>query len=138
MISNLPLSQDATAMKCFLLYLQTYERILRVGSKGFWEKIRNFVDYKQFCISPPPAKDFLLLKQDIANSSLATVESEGLLTVETDASSGISITSSLSQNGRLVTFCSRTLSDCEKHNSAFEREDQVIKESVKKWRHFLL
>ena len=57
--------------------------------------------------------------------------------VETDALA-TSIAGCLSQNGRLVAFFSRSLTDREQLQPSVEREAAAIVESVRKWRNFLV
>nr|VZI01111.1 unnamed protein product [Spirometra erinaceieuropaei] len=80
---------------------------------------------------------FDALKEEIAKATVATVQYETPVVVETDASD-VAIAATLNQNGRPVAFFSRSLSPNERHHSAIEKEAYAVVESIRKWKHFLL
>ena len=74
---------------------------------------------------------FQTIKEEICKASVAAIEDEIPFTIETDTSN-IAITTTLSQNGRLVAFFSQTLTQPERSHSAVDRESAAIMESVRK------
>ncbi|BHF76430.1 hypothetical protein SprV_0501952800 [Sparganum proliferum] len=80
---------------------------------------------------------FGALKEELAKATVATVQYDTPLVVETDASD-VAIAATLSQNCRPVAFFSRSLSPNERHNSAIEKEAYAVVGSIRKWKHFLL
>ena len=79
---------------------------------------------------------FEILKEDIKNAVVHSVNEEIPFTVETDASD-FALAATLSQAGRPVAFFSRTLTPGEKRHPAVEKEAAAIIEAVRKWRHYL-
>ena len=80
---------------------------------------------------------FQLLKAEIADAALVTIDPNIPLVVETDASD-YAIGATLNQNGKPVAFFSRTLSSSEAKHHSVEKEAYAIVEAVENWRHFLL
>ncbi|BHF58188.1 hypothetical protein SprV_0100113800 [Sparganum proliferum] len=80
---------------------------------------------------------FDALKEELVKATVATVQYNTPLVVETDASD-VAIAAILNQNGRPVAFFSRSLSPNKRHNSAIEKEAYAVVESIRKWKHFLL
>ena len=123
--------------------LKAQERI--VGMFAYYSKwIRNFSDkaflliHNQTFPLPQNVKEtFNLLKKELENAVLLTVEPEIPFVVETDASD-VAIAATLNQCGRPVAFFSRTLSPSERKHATVEKEAQAIVEACKKWKHFLL
>ena len=79
---------------------------------------------------------FNLLKRDIANATFRSINESLPFLVETDASD-YAIAATLSQQGRPVTFFSRTLNRSELKHSTIEKEAAAIIEAVRKWKHYL-
>ncbi len=103
----------------------------------FSDKINLLVQNKTFPL-PQDAKDaFNILKTEIENAVLVTVDNDSPLVVETDASD-IAIAATLNQKGRPVAFYSRTLNPSERNHSSVEKEAYAIVEALRKWRHYLI
>ena len=79
---------------------------------------------------------FNLLKRDIANATLRSIDESLPFLVETDASD-YAIAATLSQQGRPVAFFSRTLNRSELKHATIEKEAAAIIEAVRKWKHYL-
>lgn len=92
---------------------------------------------KEFPLPPPTLNAFQVLKEQVKNATLLTIDPESQFEVETDASD-YCIAASLNQNGRPVAFFSRTLTPHEGKHHAVEKEAAAIVESLLTWRQFLL
>jgi len=103
----------------------------------FSDKIQSLINTKDFPLDPKTRKDFEILKGEIGNAVITTINDDSRLTVETDASD-FALAATLSQEGRPVAFFSRTLSKQEKHHPAIEKEAAAIMEALRKWKSFLL
>ncbi|MES9976517.1 MAG: reverse transcriptase domain-containing protein, partial [Candidatus Thiodiazotropha sp.] len=103
----------------------------------FSDKIHAIVQNKTFPLPDNVLRAFHTLKQELESAMLVTVQPEGMLVIETDASD-VAIAATLNQNNRPVAFFSRTLSSHEKHQSSVEKEACAIVEAIRKWRHYLL
>ena len=105
----------------------------------FADKIRPLAETKIF----PVSKDtkalhaFELLKQELENTALHSIDESKPFVVECDASD-IAISATLNQGGRPVAFMSRTLQGGELHYPAIEKEATAIIEAIRKWSHLLL
>ncbi|XP_054259409.1 uncharacterized protein LOC128984145 [Macrosteles quadrilineatus] len=75
--------------------------------------------------------------QDIVNAVTSSIDCDGLLTVETDASNH-AIGAALTIDDRPVAFFSRTLTNSEQKHSSIEKEAYAIVEALRKWRHYLI
>ncbi|XP_064072074.1 uncharacterized protein LOC135193461 [Vanessa tameamea] len=104
---------------------------------NFSKKIKPLIGIKSFPIDDTAKTCFVSLKSEIEKSTLAVIDDNDILTVETDASE-FAIAASLSQKGRPIAFFSRTLSDSEQRQSSIEKEACAIVESLRKWRHYLI
>ena len=79
---------------------------------------------------------FRLIKEDIENAVVGTIDETLPFDVATDASDH-TLSAILNQQGRPVAFFSRTLNGPELKHSAFEKEAAAILEAVRKWKHYL-
>ena len=82
------------------------------------------------------SKAFEEMNTIISKSVVSAIDETIPFEVETDASD-VALAATLNQNGRPVTFFSRTLQGIELKHSAVEKEAQAIVESRRHWRHFL-
>ena len=78
----------------------------------------------------------MLLKTELSNATLQSVDERLPFVVECDASDR-AISATLNQGGCPVAFMSRTLQGSEIHYLAFEKKATAIIEAVGKWSHFL-
>ena len=76
------------------------------------------------------------LIKELGNSVRAPINYDKPFVVETDASKH-SISGTLSQEGRPVSFFSRTLNKSEISHSIIEKESYAIIESIRRWHHLL-
>ena len=79
---------------------------------------------------------FNLLKRDIANATLHSIDESLPFLVETDASD-YAIAATLSQQGKPVAFFFRTLNRSELKHSTIDKEASAIIEALLKWKHYL-
>ena len=105
--------------------------------KNFSEKIYPLSHADSYPLNDSAQSAFSLLKQDIADSVLATPDLSKPFIIETDASE-YAIGATLSQSDRPVAFFSRSLNSSEKKHHSVEKEAYAIVESIRKWRHYLL
>ena len=147
-ISNNKSSPDYNRFKPLLempppTSLKSQKRI--VGMFSYYSKfIKNFSDKMYvlnrnttFPVPPPVLEAFKVLKNDLKDAALQSINYDESLDVETDASD-FCIAATLNQRGRPVAFLSRTLNPNEIRHHAAEKEAAAIVEAVKQWRHFLL
>ena len=114
-----------------------------VGMFSYYSKfIQNFdkillLNNKEFPLTPPVLHSFEVLKNNLKNVTLITVDPNKKFEVETDASK-YCIVAALNQQGRPVAFFSRTLSSNEIKHHIVKKEAATIVEALQKWCHFLL
>lgn len=102
----------------------------------FSEKV-SCLNRSSFPLSDKAKDVFNELKLDILNAVVSSIDNEGTLTVETDASDH-ALGAALTIEGRPVAFFSRTLTNSEQKHSSVEKEAYAILEAIRKWRHYLL
>ena len=100
------------------------------------KKKRPLADAKHFPLKCDALNAFVLLKTELSNATLQSVDERLPFVVECDASNR-AISATLNQGGRSVAFMSRSLQGSEIHYPAFEKEATAIIEAVRKWSHFL-
>ena len=123
--------------------LKAQKRI--IGMFAYYSKfIENFSDkiytLNRNTVFPVPTdvlETFRVLKLDLRDAALKSIDFNQEFVVETDASD-FCIAATLNQQGRPVAFFSRTLSGCEIKHHAVEKEAAAIVESIREWRHFLI
>ena len=103
----------------------------------FSDKIQPLNQNTSFPLPYDVLQSFKLLKDELKNAVLTTVDHNRPLVVETDASD-IAISATLNQDGRPVAFFSRTLNHFEKNHASVEKEAYAIVESIRKWKHYLI
>ena len=102
----------------------------------FSTKIKPLIDTKSFPMSDEAMAAFELLKKDLGNVTLMSIDEDQDFVVETDASN-VAISASLNQNGKPVAFFSKTLNASQKLYPSVEKEAMSIVEAIKHWSHFL-
>ena len=105
--------------------------------QNFSEKIHPLNHNQVFPVPPSVLNSFQVLKNDLKNATLLTIDPEKCFEVETDASD-FCVAATLNQEGRPVAFFSRTLNQNEIKHHAAEKEAAAIVEALRTWRHFLL
>ena len=90
-----------------------------------------------FPVPTPVFEAFKILKNDLKDAALQSINYNKRFDVKTDASD-FCIAAMLNQRGRPVAFFSQTLNPNEIRHHAVEKEAAAIVEAVKQWRHFLL
>lgn len=103
---------------------------------GFSDKIQPLVNTKTFPLSESALAAFNLLKKQLMDASLRSVNESLPFVVECDASE-VAISAVLNQGGWPVAFMFRTLQGSELHYPAVEKEATAVIEAVRKWSHFL-
>ena len=102
----------------------------------FADKIRPLAEAKDFPLNEDALNAFNLLKTDLSNAALQSIDKSLPFVIECDASD-IAVSATLNQGGRPVAFVSRTLQGSEIHYPAYEKEATAIVEAVRKWGHLL-
>ena len=105
--------------------------------KNFSDKIMLLNRNTVFPIPPEVAKALDILKNDLKDAMLVSIDPMIPFVVETDASD-FCVAATLNQNGRPVAFFSRTLNQNEIRHPPVEKEATAIIEAVRNWIHFLL
>jgi len=98
-------------------------------------KARPLLLASHFPIGPKAERAFTELKSDLGKASLGAIQAGVPFELGIDASDN-AIAAVLSQGGRPVACMSHTLSHCEKHYPAVEKEATAVIEAVRKWQHF--
>ena len=102
----------------------------------FSAKIKRLTETEVFPLSTKARAAFELLKKDLGNVTLMSIDETQDFTVETDASN-VAISATLNQNGKPVAFFSKTLNASQKLFPSVEKEAMSIVEAIKHWSHFL-
>ena len=124
--------RDMKELKRVLGFFSYYAKWIR----NFSEKISPLVKTDRFPLSNEQLKTFELLKEEVADSVVMSIDESIPFTVETDASNH-ALAATLNQSGRPVAFFSRTLRGSELKHSSVEKEAQAIIEAIRYWRRFL-
>ena len=90
--------------------------------------VKPLVELRTFPLNENAIRCFYQLKNKLADATLASVDKKTPFTLETDASNVV-VSAVLHQNGRLVTFWSRTLNSNEKRCASVEKETAAIVEA---------
>lgn len=130
---DLPIPHDSASLKRALGMFAHHSRWIPT----FSEKIRPLLGVSKFPLPDNAVAAFNVLKDAIANASLAAIEDFVPFRVETDASD-FAIGATLSQAGRPIAFFSRTLNKSEQKHSAIEKEAYAIVDALRYWRHYLI
>ena len=129
---NMAPPSDSKALKRCLGMFSYYSKWI----PNFSAKIRPLVKTSKFPIDSDAAEAFELLKIDLSRSCLGCVYEDKPFTLECDASDH-TIAAILNQDGRPVSFFSRTLSKSEINYPPIEKEALAIIESVRKYSYLL-
>ena len=100
------------------------------------DKVRPLAETKTFPLSGDALNSFTLLKSELANVALHSIDKLAPFVVECDASD-VAGSATVNQRGHPVAFLSRTLQDSEIHYPAYEKEATAIIEAIRKWSHLL-
>ena len=103
---------------------------------AYSDRNKPITSCKSFPLNSQAVEAFESIKNTIEEAMITPVNEDIPFEVETDAS-GVALTATLSQQGRPVTFFSRTFHSSELRHAAVEKEAQAIVESVCHWKHFL-
>ena len=90
----------------------------------------------EFPIAGDALIDFNLLKCNIENPAICSIDELLPFQTETDASE-FAIAATLSQNSRPVAFFSSMLNGSELRHSSVKKEASAIIEAIRKWKHYL-
>ncbi|XP_054260530.1 uncharacterized protein LOC128985173 [Macrosteles quadrilineatus] len=129
---NLTLNNNSNSLHRALGMFSHYSQFI----PKFSEKV-SCLNRSSFPLNEEAKCVFQRLKQDIVNAVTSSIDCDGLLTVETDASNH-AIGAALTIDGRPVAFFSRTLTNSEQKHSSIEKEAYAIVEALRKWRHYLI
>ena len=102
----------------------------------FADKIRPLADVKSFPLNAKALEAFNVLKSNLENATLKSIDESKPFVVECNASD-FAVSATLNQGGRPVAFMSRTSQGSELHYPAIEKEATAIIESIRKWSHLL-
>ena len=105
--------------------------------ENFSDKIYTLNRNNVFPVPQDVLEAFRLLKLNLRDAALKSIDFNQEFVVETDASD-YCIAATLNQQGRPVAFFSHTLSGSETKHHAVEKEAAAIVESIREWRHFLI
>ena len=129
---DMPVPTNDKGLKRMLGFFSYYARWIQ----NFSQKISPLVNCDRFPLAPDAMRAFELMKQEIANSVVKSIDKSVPFVVETDASD-TAIAATLNQSGRPVAFFSRTLRGSELKHASVEKEAMAIIEAVRHWRHYL-
>ena len=130
---DLPLPQSTKELQRMIGLFAYYAQWI----PSYSEKVRPLIKSQSFPLTEEAILAIKTLKDTLASATLQPIDFSQPLTVETDASE-FAIAATLNQDGRAVTFHSRTLSLSEQRHSAIEKEAYAIVEVLRKWRHLLI
>ena len=100
--------------------------------RNYSEKVRPLLQCLTFPLNQRATDAFKLLKNDIVNAVVKTIDEAIPFVVETDAAD-FSLAATLNQNGQPVAFFSKSLNKHEIHQPAIEKEAYAIVEAFRKW-----
>ena len=131
-LRELPAPRDAKAQKRVIGLFSYYSQWI----KDFSTKIRPLSHNLAFPLSNDALQAFDLLKNDIENAVVGSIDESYPFQIETDASE-FALSATLNQQGRPVAFFSRALNGSELKHSSVEKEAAAIVEAVRRWKHYL-
>ena len=128
LLQELPPPVNLKSQKRIVGYFSYYSPWIRHFSK----KIRPLIQNTTFSLPVEVQRAYNLIKNVMENAVVGTID----VTVETDASDH-TLSAILNQQGRPVTFFSRTLNSPKLKHSAVEKKAAAVVEAVRKWKHYL-
>ena len=131
-LRNLPAPKNLTLQKKAIGLFAYYSKWI----KNFSEKFKPLANNTTFPLPQSVLAAFEVLKKDIENSVIVTIDETKPFVVETDASD-FAIAATLNQDGRPVAFFSRILQKSELNHPSVEKEAYSIVESIRYWKHYL-
>ena len=102
----------------------------------FSDKIKPLIEVTSFPLDDRALAAFNLLKKELAEVTLSSIDEDVPFVVECDASN-VAVSATLNQNSRPVAFMSKSLSKSDLLYPAVEKEAMAIMEAVCKWGHLL-
>ena len=102
----------------------------------FADKGRPLAVAKNFPLSGDALNSFKLLKSELVNVALHSIDEQAPFVAECDASD-VAVFATLNQRGHPVAFTSRTGQGREIHYPTHEKEATAIIEAIRKWSHLL-
>ena len=127
---DLPLLLNGKALQRTVGLFSYYSKFIR----NYSEKVCLLLQCSTFPLSQRATDAFKLLKNNIANAVVKTIDEAISFFVKMDTSDFL-FTATLNQNGQPVAFFSKSLNKHEIHQPAIEKEDYAIKEALRKWKH---
>ena len=103
----------------------------------FAAKVRPLAEAKTFLLDCSALDAFVLLKFELPESSLQSIDKPLSFVIECDASD-VAIFASLNQGDRPLAFMSRTLQGSKKYYPTYEKEATDVIRAAKKSSHLLL
>ena len=129
---KVPLPENLRSLKRVLGMFAYYAKWI----PSFADKIRPLADSKHFPQGTDATNAFKMLKEELAKAALQAVDESLPFVVECDASD-VSVCATLNEEGRPVSFMSRTLQGSECNYPAVKQEATACIEAIRKWRHWL-
>ena len=131
-LRELPPPSDTRTLKSVIGLFSHYSKWI----PNFSAKIKPLTSNKAFPLQAEALKAFEILKKDIQDSVVCSIDETKLFVVDTDASD-FGIAATLNQERRPVAFFSCTLDKSEMNHHPVEKEAYAIVESIRYWRRYL-
>ena len=131
-LQKLPPPSDVDSLRRIMGMFAYYSKWIQ----DFSDKIRPLASADKFPLDNNALDAFNLLKRELEEATLHTIDESLPFEVECDASE-VAISGVLNQGGRPVAFFSRTLHGSEQRYHIVEKEATTLIESVRRWSHYL-